>query len=83
MHWAWGPCQYVLDSEGIGAKDNPTPEQVTRWLEKQLEKKPARRDADAMREQIKAMVEHGIARLTDKDLKASFSGEASWLTSPR
>lgn len=50
-----GPCQYVLDVEGVGLKDSPTPERVTRWVEKQLEKKKAKREADAIREQLGQM----------------------------
>jgi hypothetical protein len=50
-----GPCQYVLDAERLGAADNPTPDQVTRWVEKQFEKKPAKRDPDAIREQLAKM----------------------------
>ena len=50
-----GPCQYVLDAERLGAADNPTPDQVTRWVEKQFEKKPSKRDPDAIRDQLAKM----------------------------
>jgi hypothetical protein len=53
-----GPCQYVLDAEKLGSGQAATPEQVARWVEKQFEKKPARRDADAIREQLAAMAAH-------------------------
>jgi len=53
-----GPCQYVLDAEKLGSGQAATPEQVARWVEKQFEKKPARRDADAIREQLAAMTAH-------------------------
>jgi hypothetical protein len=52
-----GPCQYVLDAERIGAADNPTPEPVTHWVEKQFEKKPSKRDPDAIRDQLSKMTQ--------------------------
>jgi hypothetical protein len=50
-----GPCQYVLDVEGLGAKDNATPDQVTQWVEKQLGKPAAKREPDAIRQQLELM----------------------------
>ena len=63
-----GPCQYVLDAERLGAADNPTPEQVTHWVQTQFEKKPSKRDADAIREQLTNMtlqVKRTDARIVD------------------
>ncbi|MFB3892906.1 MAG: hypothetical protein ACE15C_12870 [Phycisphaerae bacterium] len=51
----YGPCQYVLDAEGLGAKDDATPDQVTRWVEKQLARPAAKREPDVIREQLKLM----------------------------
>ena len=51
-----GPCQYVLDAEGLGSADAATPEPVTHWVEKQFERKPSRRDPDEIRERLAAMV---------------------------
>lgn len=51
-----GPCQYVLDAERIGGADNSTPEPVTHWVEKQFEKKPSKRDPDAIRDQLAKMI---------------------------
>jgi hypothetical protein len=50
-----GPCQYVLDAEGLGNSESPTPDQVTHWVEKQFEKKVSKRDVDAIREQLAKM----------------------------
>jgi hypothetical protein len=50
-----GPCQYVLDAEGLGNGESPTPDQVTHWVEKQLEKKVSKRDVAAIREQLRRM----------------------------
>jgi hypothetical protein len=52
-----GPCQYVLDAEGLGNSESPTPDQVTHWVEKQLEKKASKRDVGAIREQLTRMTE--------------------------
>ena len=51
----FGPCQYVLDAEGLGGGESPTPEQVTHWVEKQFEKKASKRDVDVIREQLNNM----------------------------
>ncbi|MFI5377955.1 MAG: hypothetical protein ACHRHE_01500 [Tepidisphaerales bacterium] len=50
-----GPCQYVLDAEKLGTGETLTPEPVTRWIEKQFEKKPSKRDVDTIREQLAQM----------------------------
>jgi hypothetical protein len=63
-----GPCQYVLDTERIGTAENSTPEPVTHWVEKQFEKKPSKRDADAIRDQLTKMtlqVKRTDARIGD------------------
>ena len=52
-----GPCQYILETEGLASADNPTPDQVMTWAEKQLKKKGGRDAADEIRERLKAMVE--------------------------
>ena len=63
-----GPCQYVLDAERIGTADNSTPEPVTHWVQKQFEKKPSKRDPDAIRDQLAKMtlqVKRTEARIGD------------------
>jgi hypothetical protein len=52
-----GPCQYVLDAEGLGNSESPTPDVVTHWVEKQLEKKVSKRDVEGIGEQLKRMSE--------------------------
>jgi hypothetical protein len=59
----FGPCQYVLDAEKLGTGESATPEPVTHWVEKQFEKKPSKRDADAIREQLARMANQ--VKLTD------------------
>jgi len=51
-----GPCQYVLDAEGLSGGEAATPAFVMDWVEKQLKKKKV--DADEARERLKAMTEH-------------------------
>ena len=60
-----GPCQYVLDAEGLGTGDSPTPDQVTHWVEKQFEKKVSKRDLDAIREQLTRMTQQ-VKRTDDR-----------------
>jgi hypothetical protein len=36
-----GPCQYVLDSEGLGSTEATTPEVTAAWLEKRLKRSDA------------------------------------------
>jgi hypothetical protein len=50
-----GPCQYVLDAEGLGNSESPTPDVVTHWVEKQFEKKAAKRDVDTIKELLGKM----------------------------
>jgi len=51
-----GPCQYVLETEGLTSQDNPTPDLVTAWIAKSLKRKKAP-DADEVKERLKAMAE--------------------------
>jgi predicted DNA-binding protein len=51
-----GPCQYVLDSEGLSGGEAATPAFVMEWVEKQLKKKKA--DVDEVRERLKNMTAH-------------------------
>lgn len=53
-----GPCRYILEKEGLGAELHPTPDQVTRWVEKQFCKKKARQLSPEIKEQLKQMIEH-------------------------
>jgi hypothetical protein len=51
-----GPCQYVLETEGLTSQDNPTPDLVMAWIEKSLKRKKAP-EADDVKERLKAMAE--------------------------
>jgi hypothetical protein len=50
-----GPCQYILEAEGLASADNPTPDQVMTWVEKQFRKKGGKDAADEIRERLQAM----------------------------
>lgn len=61
-----GPCQYVLEMEGLGSETPATPEEVTRWVEKQFQRKRDARASEAVRERLERMtrhVEHARARV--------------------
>jgi len=70
-----GPCQYILETEGLASADNPTPDQVMTWVEKQVKKKGGKDAADDIRERLKAMVE--LAGRTEARIKryADFAAE--------
>jgi len=52
-----GPCQYILEAEGLASQDNPTPDQVMTWVEKQFKKKKDKEAEAEIRDRLKAMVE--------------------------
>lgn len=53
-----GPCQYILDLEGLDAQTSPTPALVCEWTAKQLKKPPERRDLNALQARLDAMAGH-------------------------
>ena len=58
-----GPCQYILQTEGLASESNPTPAKVTDWIEKQFERGKEREAADQIRDLLGQMTEHvGRAR---------------------
>jgi hypothetical protein len=52
-----GPCQYVLEAEGLASQEDATPDQVMAWLDKQLKRNKSA-DAAQVKERLKAMAEH-------------------------
>jgi len=58
-----GPCQYILQTEGLASETNPTPAKVMDWIEKQFEKGKEQEAADQIRDLLGQMTEHvGRAR---------------------
>ncbi len=53
-----GPCQYILQTEGLATDSNPTPDGVMTWLEKQFRQKKEKRAAGEIDEQLQQMVAH-------------------------
>ena len=53
-----GPCQYILQTEGLASDTNPTPDNVMTWIEKQFSRKKDKKSADEIRERLAQMVEH-------------------------
>jgi len=51
-----GPCEYVLEAEGLGSGDAPpTPAAVTQWIERLVKRKRAAGAAEEIRERLSAM----------------------------
>ena len=50
-----GPCQYILETEGLATGENPTPDQVMTWTESQFRKGKDAKAADEIRGRLKAM----------------------------
>ncbi|MGO8704730.1 MAG: hypothetical protein ACLQVA_13010 [Candidatus Brocadiia bacterium] len=53
-----GPCQYVLEAEGMGTEYPATPDLVSRWLEEQFRKGKLRKESAALRERLDQMTHH-------------------------
>ncbi len=57
-----GPCQYVLQAEGLATGANPTPEQVSHWVEQQFKRKKEKGARDEIKDRLAQMVDH-VARV--------------------
>jgi len=57
-----GPCQYVLQAEGLATEANPTPEQVSHWVERQFQRKKEKAARDEIKDRLGQMVDH-VARV--------------------
>jgi len=53
-----GPCQYILQSEGLASDTNPTPDNVMTWVEKQFSRKKQKKAGQEIRDLLDQMVEH-------------------------
>jgi len=53
-----GPCQYVLQAEGMGTEYPATPDLVSRWVEEQFRKGKAKKESAALRERLDQMTRH-------------------------
>jgi hypothetical protein len=53
-----GPCQYILETEGLASDANPTPDNVMTWIEKQFSRKKEKKAAGEIRQRLAQMVEH-------------------------
>ena len=51
-----GPCQYILQTEGLATDANPTPDNVMTWIEKQFKRKKEKSAAGEIRELLDQMV---------------------------
>jgi Mg2+ and Co2+ transporter CorA len=53
-----GPCQYILQTEGLASAANPTPDNVMSWVEKQFARKKEKSQAGEIRDLLQQMTEH-------------------------
>ncbi len=53
-----GPCEYILQTEGLVTETNPTPNNVMTWVEKQFSRNRQKKAADEIQELLGQMVEH-------------------------
>ena len=53
-----GPCQYILQTEGLQTDTNPTPDNVMTWIEKQIARKRQKKSADEIRDLVQQMTQH-------------------------
>ncbi len=53
-----GPCQYILQTEGMSAEDDPTPDSVMGRIEKEFSRKKQKKAAGEIRDMLKAMTAH-------------------------
>jgi len=53
-----GPCQYVLQAEGLATEANPTPEQVSHWVEQQFKRKKEKAAAAEIKDRLAQMADH-------------------------
>ena len=86
-----GPCQYILQTEGLASDSNPTPDNVMTFVEKQFAKKKEAQSADEIRQMLAEMVAHveqadkriGQYAELGRDLRAICEGPASSATRSR
>jgi hypothetical protein len=50
-----GPCQYILEAEGLESESPPTPDVVSRWVEELFRKGKDQKEAAAIKERLAAM----------------------------
>lgn len=70
-----GPCQYVLQSEGLASETNPTPAHVMGWVEEQFDKEKEDEAADEIEARLAAMADHVVHAQARIDQYAVLSRE--------
>jgi len=53
-----GPCQYILQMEGLASDSNPTPDHVMSWVERQFKKHKEEETAEEIKGQLAEMADH-------------------------
>ena len=67
-----GPCEYILDLEGLAGDDPAPPDAVVGWIERLVKKKRAARSAAEIEERLDAMLAHLAAARARIDDYAAF-----------
>jgi hypothetical protein len=67
-----GPCQYILDAEGLGGDEPAPPDAVVGWIERLVKKKRAARSAEEIKARLDAMLNHLAAVRARIDDYAAF-----------
>ncbi len=77
-----GPCQYILQTEGLASETNPTPDEVVTWAEKQFKKKKVSK-AEIL-ERFQQMVDYVGRAQSRLDCYAGWRGNSRrfWPTKP-
>jgi len=70
-----GPCQYILDAEGLGGDEPAPPDAVLAWLERLITKRRAARSAEEIEERLDVMLNHLAAARARIDDYAAFGRE--------
>jgi len=70
-----GPCQYVLQTEGLASDTDPTPDHVMDWVEDQFKKNRELESADEIKNRLRAMADHVGRTQARIDEYAALAGE--------
>jgi hypothetical protein len=74
-----GPCQYILQTEGLATETNPTPDQVMTFVEQQFEKRREKKAAEQIDDLLDQMVEQVRRTEARIDQYAAFARRAGGL----
>ncbi|MFH1918320.1 MAG: hypothetical protein ABIP48_00320 [Planctomycetota bacterium] len=74
-----GPCQYILQTEGLASDSNPTPDHVMSWVEKQFKTQKEEESAEEIKAQLAQMADHVVRAQARIEQYAAFAREVQSL----